>query len=61
MKTEVDKSAEDDYGWDDITTMDADQIKNELLEQRKRFEQMERDLFKAQTASRKLQSQMKQL
>ncbi len=60
--TEMEKGGDDeDYGWDDITTMDADQIKNELIEQRKRFEQMEKDLFKASTASRKLQSQVKQL
>ena len=37
--TEMEKGGDDeDYGWDDISTMDADQIKNELLEQRKRFE-----------------------
>ena len=53
--------ADDDYGWDDVTTMTQDQVKEELFEQRKRFEQMEKDLFKAQTASRKLTSQIKTL
>lgn len=52
---------EDDYGWDDVTKMSPEQVKQELLEQRKRFEQMERDLFKAHTASRRLQAQVKQL
>ena len=39
--------ADDDYGWDDVTTMTQEQVKEELFEQRKRFEQMEKDLFKA--------------
>ena len=41
--------------------MTPEQVSQELLEQRKRFEQMERDLFKAQTATRRLQAQVKQL
>jgi len=58
-----DKGADDDYdyGWDDIGKMSAEEIKEELLEQRKRFERMERDLFKSQAASRRLQAQVKQL
>ena len=45
---------EDDYGWDDVSKMTPEQIKEELLEQRKRFEQMDRDLFKSNTATRRL-------
>ena len=33
-----DGAADDDYGWDDVTTMTQEQVKEELLEQRKRFE-----------------------
>ena len=60
---EVKKAAidEDEYGWDDITQMTQEQIREELVEQRKRFESMERDLFKAQTAARKLSAQVKSL
>ena len=38
---------DDDYGWTDVATMTDEEIKQELLEQRKRFETLERDLFKA--------------
>ena len=53
-KQEEKEEEEDEYGWDDITQMTPEQVKEELVEQRKRFEAMERDLFKAQTAARKL-------
>jgi hypothetical protein len=41
--------------------MGQEEIKDELTEQRKRYEVMERDLFKAQTESRKLQAHIKNL
>ena len=53
--------AEDDFGWDDISQMTPDQVHAELIEQRKRFESMERDLFKSHTAARKLTAQVKSL
>ena len=41
--------------------MDADELRRELLEQRTRYEVMERDLFRAQTNSRKVEAQLKTL
>lgn len=60
-KQENDQGADVDYGWDDIDKMSIEAIKEELLEQRKRYETLESNLFKAQTASRRFQSQIKQL
>ena len=42
MSDQKEKAAEqneDDYGWDDITKMTPEQVEQELLDQRKRFEQ----------------------
>jgi len=51
----------EDYGWTDIANMTQEEIKQELTEQRHRYETMERDLFKAQTAARKAEAQLKTL
>lgn len=47
--------------WPDINTMSIDQLKIELLDQRARYEVMEKDLFKAQTNTRKAEAQLKSL
>ena len=60
-KDVIDQADDDDMGWDDVSKMSAEEIKEELLEQRKRFIGLEKDLFKSQTATRKLQATVKQL
>ena len=52
---------EDDFEWPDISKMSDEEVRQELLEQRKRYEVMERDLFKAQTETRKTEKSLKQL
>ena len=51
----------DDFEWPDITKMTDEEVRQELLEQRKRYEVMEKDLFKAQTETRKTEKSLKQL
>ena len=51
----------DGFDWPDISNMTADELREELMKQRKEFEIMDKDLFKAQNDSRKLQAQLRNL
>ena len=44
-----------------MAKMTEEEVRQELMEQRKRFEVVERDLFKAQTEARKMENALKNL
>ena len=44
-----------------MNEMTEEEVRQELMEQRKRFEVVERDLFKAQTEGRKMEKALKNL